>query len=169
MKFALALGVIILISSVFVNAYAQEEFTMKQTTPNGKVQVELFWPEIKYDEIRQFSVTFRDPSTAEPLNNVAFDLRITQGQDLIEDYHDEVANGVMVLEVLFNNSGPATVDVNVKGVDAKAINEKVTFSVTVVPEFPLMMAAITAVSMALVIAARFNSKKMRPFYSHFSG
>lgn len=168
MKFALALGVIILISSVFVNAYAQEEFTMKQTTPSGAVQVELFWPEIKYDEIRQFSVTFRDPSSGEPLNNVAFDLRITQGQDLIEDY-DEVANGVMVLEVLFNNLGPATVDVNVKSVDAKAINEKVAFSVTVVPEFPLMIAAVMAVSMALVIASRFNSKKIRQFYSHFSG
>lgn len=168
MKFALALGVI-LISSVFVNAYAQEEFTMKQTTPSGAVQVELFWPAIKYDEIRQFSVTFRDPSSGAPLNNVAFDLRITQGQDLIEDYHDEVANGVMVLEVLFNNPGSATVDVNVKSVDAKAINEKVAFSVTVVPEFPLTIAAVTVVSMALVIASRFNSKKMRQFYSHFSG
>lgn len=168
MKFALALGVI-LISSVFVNAYAQEEFTMKQTTPSGAVQVELFWPEIKYDEIRQFSVTFRDPSSGEPLNNVAFALRITQAQDLIEDYHDEVANGVMVQEVLFNNPGPATVDVNVKSVDAKAINEKVAFSVTVVPEFPLMIAAVMAVSMALVIASRFNSKKIRQFYSHFSG
>ena len=39
MKFALALGFIFLISSVFVNAYAQEEFTMKQTTPSGAVQV----------------------------------------------------------------------------------------------------------------------------------
>lgn len=160
MKFALALGVI-LISSVFINAYAQEEFTMKQTTPNGKVQVELFWPEIKYDEIRQFSVIFRDPSTAEPLNNVAFDLRIMQGQGIIEDYHDEVANGVMVLEVLFDNPGPATVDVNVKSVGAKAINEKVAFSVTVVPEFPLMIAAIMSVSMALVIAARFNGSAKR--------
>lgn len=156
MKFALALCVIILISSVFVNAYAQEEFTMKQTTPNGEVQVELFWPEIKYDELRQFSVTFRDPSNSEPLNNVAFDLRITQGQDMIENYHDEVANGVMVLEVLFNNPGPATVDVNVKSVDAKTINDKVTFSVTVVPEFPLMMAVVMAVSMALVIVQRSN-------------
>ena len=154
MKFALALGVI-LISSVFVNAYAQEEFTMKQTTKNGKVQVELFWPEIKYDEIRQFSVTFRDPSS-EPLNNVAFDLKIIQGQDMIEDYHDEVANGVMVLGVLFDNPGPATVDVNIKSVDTATINEKVTFSVTVVPEFPLMIAAVMALSMALVIASRFN-------------
>ena len=60
-------------------------------------------------------------------------------------------------------------DVNVKRVDAKAINEKVTFSVTVVPEFPLMIAVVMAVSMAPVIASRFNSKKIRPFYSHFSG
>ncbi len=152
---AVLLGIIML--SFISSAYAQEEFTMKELTASGAVQVELVWPEIGIDEIRQFSVSFRDPSSNELLNNVAFDLVIMQADHVIEDYHDEVANGAMILEALFIDQGPATIDVNVKSVGDIPVNEKVTFSVNVVPEFPIMIAIVMAASMAIVIALRFNA------------
>ena len=152
---AILLGIILL--SFISSAYAQEEFTMKELTASGAVLVELTWPEIGIDEIRDFAVSFRDPANNELLNDVAFDLVIMQADHVIEDYNDEVANGAMTLQVLFEDTGPATIDVNVKSVDNTSINEKVTFSVNVVPEFPIMISIITAVSMAIVIALRFNA------------
>ena len=152
---AVLLGIILL--SFISSAYAQEEFTMKELTASGTVQVELVWPEIGVDEVRQFSVSFRDPANNELLNDVAFDLVIMQADHVIEDYQDEVASGAMILEALFIDQGPATIDVNVKSVGDIPVNEKVAFSVNVVPEFPIMIAIVMAASMAIVIALRFNA------------
>jgi hypothetical protein len=80
-----------------------------------------------------------------------------QGEDLIENYRDQLANGARGFEVLFEEAGSATVHVNIKKVGDTIMYEKFTFSVNVVPEFPVMLAIVMAASMAMVIALRFNT------------
>ena len=146
------------------SVYGQEEYTMKQLIPHGGIQVELIWPEdqdgsfkaIEVDEISNFTVRFVDSSSNKMVDSIAFDLVITQEEYLIENYHDEVADGEMVLQVLFIEKGPATIKVTVKSIGHIPVNELVTFSINVVPEFAFMAVIVMAVSMAIVITTRFN-------------
>ncbi len=147
---------VILILSSSMNVYSQEDYTLKELTASGNYQVELVWPDIQVDKISKFVVRFVDPSNDELMQQVNFDLLIMQGENLIENYHDEIADGIMVLEVLFIDTGSATIDVTIKSVGKKEVGEKTSFSVNVVPEFPLVLAAVMGISMLMVIALRLN-------------
>jgi hypothetical protein len=150
------LGVILL--SLVSTAYAQQEPTMKQLTTDGTMQIEIVWPpDIYPDTIRTFIVRFVDPSSGAFINKVTFDVQVTQGDDLIESYRDQLANGARGFEVLFEEPGSATVHVNVKRVGDTVMDEKFTFSVNVVPEFPVMLAIVMAASMAIVVLIRFGN------------
>ena len=146
------------------SVYGQEEYTMKQLIPHGGIQVELIWPEdqdgsfkaIEVDEINDFTVRFVDSSSNKMVDNIAFDLVIVQEGHLIENYHDELANGETILQYKFIEKGPATIKVTVKGIGNIPVNELVTFSINVIPEFAFMAVIVMAVSMAIVITTRFN-------------
>lgn len=149
------LGIILL--PLISAAYAQQEYTMKQLTTDGTMQVEVVWPpDIYPDTIRTFIVRFVDPSSGAFINKVTFDVQVMQGEDLIENYRDQLANGARGFEVLFEEAGSATVHINMKKVGDTIMDEKFTFSVNVVPEFPVMLAIVMAASMAIVVLARFG-------------
>ena len=138
-----------------MNVYAQGDYTLRELAPSGNYQIELVWPDIQVDKISKFVVRFVDPSNDELMQQVNFDLLIMQGENLIENYHDEIADGIMVLEVFFIDTGSATLDVTIKSV-GKEVGKKTSFSVNVVPELPLVLAVVMGISILMVIALRLN-------------
>jgi len=120
------------------NAYAQEPMVMKQTTPNGKVKVELNWGEVLPDVFYNIGVRFLDPSTDQPLVGVSIDYEVLvlQYEHVIESHHDKNTNsGTEHFEVLFpeDHTGPAQVIITIKTMNDGSgwvqMQEEVSFDV----------------------------------------
>jgi len=141
------------------NAYA-EDLVMEQITPNGKIKVQISWPEVLPDQLYNVGISFIDPDTDQLLDNVSitYDVVVLQYDAIIELYHNQnTNNGVATFEVVFpeDGTGPAQVIVAVtsirNGSDSVQMDEEVSFDVQVVPEFATI-AIVMAFSIATVIA-----------------
>jgi len=156
MKVPVLLAAFVL-SSMLANAFAEEPIVMEQVTPNGQIKVQIEWPEVLPDDIYEFPVRFLDANTNKPIKNVIFAVLITQEDDVIEKYSGLSApNGEALVEVMFGHTGSATVQVVVltiiKGSTYAPMKEQVSFSVNVVPEFPLVVIVmVTSMTIILVL------------------
>jgi predicted secreted protein with PEFG-CTERM motif len=166
-----ALLVVFALSSMLANAYAQEPMVMEQVTPNGKVKVELTWPEVLPDQLYDIELLFLDPESNKPITGfIKYNLAVTQNEDFIEHYTDQITeDGGALFEVVFpeGGTGPAQVIVSITAMNSEAIanlnDMAVVFNVQVVPEFATMTVMIMAISIAAVLAlSRF--KTSRRFY-----
>jgi hypothetical protein len=145
---------------MLVNAYA-EPMVMEQVTPNGKIKVQIEWPEVLPDEIYDIRIQFLDSSTDQLLDGVyvVYDVLVLQDGNAIESYHNlQVQNGFQYFEVLFpeDRAGLAQVIVIIKGMNDGSglveMEEEVTFNVEVVPEFSMMALAAMTLSITAILA-----------------
>lgn len=89
-------------------AYAEEPIVMEQVTPNGKVKVQLTWPEVLPDELYNIEVRFLDPKTGQLLDNahITYDVSVLQDHGPVEMYYDQSTNsGEATFEVVFPEDG----------------------------------------------------------------
>lgn len=166
-KSALVLSLFFL-SFTFNYAYAQEPVIMEQVTPNGKIKVQLSWPEVLPDQLFNIGLTFVDPKTNKPLDNVSigYDVIVLQRNATIEKYDNQkTSTGFATFEVVFpvDGAGPAQVIIAVtsttNGSDSVKMDEMVSFNVQVVPEFPAMVAIVMGISiMMIVVMAKLSCK-----------
>ena len=78
---------------------------------------------------------------------------VVQNNETIEGYTNLISqDGTATFEVMFLDKGPATVDIRIFKVGENSnVNEKISFAVAVVPEFPAMLAILMTTSFAIVI------------------
>ena len=157
--FALVLS-LLLLSLTFNYAYAQEPVIMEQVPPNGKVKVQLSWPEVLPDQLYNVDIRFLDPDTNQPLDNVSigYDVAVSQNDDTIELYTDQnTSTGAARFEVVFpeGGTGPAQVVIAVtsmtNGSNSVQMHEVVSFDVQVVPEFSTLAVMVMAFSIVAVL------------------
>lgn len=149
---------VIMISSLYdASAQESEPIILEQLSPSGQMLVKLEWPEVYPDEIYTFKVSFYDPATGKLLDNdtrLNYNVYITQFDHEVETYmHNLAINGAGEFDVLFapEHEGLAEVIVELRVAshtsgDFTEYNEKVNFSVNVVPEFGV-------IAMIVLIAA----------------
>lgn len=142
------------------SAFAQESIVMEQIIENGQVKVQIEWPEVEPDEIYDIPIKFLDPQTDELMDNVSieYSVSVTQENEQIELFFNETTNtGLGTFGVLFpeKRNGQAQVYIEVYSITDDLgtiiLDEYVTFSVIVVPEFEAVAVAVLAASIAGVI------------------
>jgi len=165
---------ILLVSSLLVDAYAQENgeevmepemeedlhpeehVIMEQLAYDGKIKVQLEWPEVYPKEVYSILVRILDAQTNEPFDKVSFSVVVYQNDEVIESYPNFTAtNGTDVFEVEYLEEGPSQILVRLWNVeDGEDIlnvkGEKVFFSVVVVPEFPFAL-VVMVLSMIMIL------------------
>lgn len=161
MKTALLLMLLFSLFSLALNhAYAQEPVGMEQVTPNGKVKVQLFWPEVLPDELYEVELRFLDPQTNEPITKFWFvyNVAVIQNNETIEVYTNERSDdGKGLFGVVFpvEGTGPAQVIVVITAMGSGPtwanVKERVVFDVQVVPEFPVLLTIIIALPLLAVV------------------
>ena len=138
----------------------QEALVMEQITSDGQVKVQLLWPEVEPDEIYGILINFLDPNTDELLENVEinFAISVIQHGSIIESYHDlHTDKGTMDFVVMFpeNATGPAEVIVEINFVRSDEgvlrLDEEVSFTVQVIPEFEALAMVVLALSFASLL------------------
>jgi len=164
--FALVLS-LLLLSFTFNYAYAQEPVIMEQVPPNGKVKVQLSWPEVLPDQLYNVDIRFLDPVTNQPLDTVSigYDVVVSQNDDTVELYTDQsTRTGAARFEVVFpeDSTGPAQIKIaiiSVTNVSASVqMHEVVSFDVQVLPEFSTLAVMIMAFSITTVLVlSRFKN------------
>ena len=144
----------------------QEPIILEELLPSGQVLVKLQWPEIYPEELSTFKVSFHDPETGELLDGkladetfrLAYNVIVTQFDHPVEHYHQNLTtDGTGEFEILFpaDHEGMAKVTVELRALNRSSgetiwYDEKVNFSVNVVPEFGviammIMMAAFVPI------------------------
>lgn len=152
---------VLLLPLLFSNvAYAEEPMVMEQVTPNGKVKVQLSWPEVLPDQLYNIDVRFLDTKTGQLLDNarITYDVSVLQDHGPVEMYHDQSTNsGEATFEVVFpeDGAGPARVIVAVTSLTNDSgtvqMREEVSFNVHVVPEFGIFSAMIMVFAIGLLL------------------
>jgi len=147
------------LSSVF--AQESEPIILEQLSPSGQVLVKLEWPEVYPHELYTLKVSFHDPNTGELLDNLRlnYNLAITQHDHPVELYeHNLSTDGTGYFEVFFpeDSEGLAEVIIELRLANDKAgniytYNEKVIFSVNVVPEFGLIMMVVLSIAFVPIL------------------
>jgi len=149
--FAIIVSVLIFTSMSFAFA---EPILLEQLSPSEKILVKLEWPEVYPDEIYKFKVSFYDPNTGGLLDDIKlnYNILVSQHDHTVEVYeHNLATDGTGEFEVMFpkESEGPAEIVVELRAASDTGhtilYEEKVTFSVNVVPEFGVI-AAILAVA-----------------------
>jgi len=168
MKVAFVLLSLLLLSFTFNYAYAQEPIIMEQVTPNGKMKVQLIWPEVYPDDLYNIELRFLNPENNELVTDrwILYNVGVFQSDDHIEIYTDKYTeDGKGSFEVVFplEGTGPAEVIVVITafgiGPTWANWNERVVFDVQVVPEFSTLTIIVLAFSIAAVLAlSRFKTK-----------
>jgi len=126
------------------------------------VNVKLEWPEIYPNELSTFKVSFHDPITDELIHtNTRFDytVMVKQNDHIIEEYYEETIKGGHEYNVMFpeDSEGPAEVTVLLHFIrtdyDVLRLDEEITFSVNVVPEFGVIAGIILATAFIPILLA----------------
>ncbi len=158
---AILLSVIMISSLSSVFAQESEPIILEQLSPSGQVLVKLQWPEVYPHELYTLKVSFHDPNTGELLDNLRlnYNLAITQHDYPVEVYeHNLSTDGTGEFEVFFpeDSEGLAEVIVELRLANDKAgntytYNEKVIFSVNVIPEFGLIMMVVLSIAFVPIL------------------
>jgi len=147
MKKILAFFTLFLIFTFIPNISAQvpdKTILFEQLISSGDVNVKLEWPEISPDEVSTFYLSFNDPITDELIENTRFDFIVVvmQGEQIIEDYHEaRTQTATYQFTVLFpeDSQGPAEVLITLDYIrtdeNVLKLDEEISFSVNVIPEF----------------------------------
>ena len=167
-KILAALLSIITVSSLS-SVYAQEPIILEQLSPSEKVLVKLEWPEVEPDQLYHFKVFFVNPETDQLIMTnmrVDYAIAVTQNGHVIEHYdHQKTLTGEGEFEVVFpeDGMGPAEVIVEINSVRSYAgysvemlrLDEEVSFTVEVIPEFEALAMLVLALSfVSLLFLAR---------------
>ena len=179
MKKILVILLSVIVISSFSNVYAQEQTTqepmiLEQLSPSGKVLVNLEWPEVYPGELYTFKVSFHDPKTGKLLDDgirLNYNIEVLQYGHPIESYeHNLTTDGTGEFEVFFHeeSEGLAQVIVELRASshtsgDVIVYNEKVEFSVNVVPEFGVIAMIIFSIAFVPILLLS-KSKLMPKFY-----
>ena len=163
MKTILAILLSVIIISSLSSVFAQESqpIVLEQLSPSGQVLVKLEWPEVYPHELYTIKVSFHDPNTGELLDNLRlnYNLAITQHDSPVEVYkHNLSTDGTGEFEVFFpeESEGLAEVIVELRIANDKSgnmytYNEKVIFSVNVVPEFGLIVMIVLSAAFVPIL------------------
>jgi len=161
MKKILAALLSIIIVSSLSSVYAQEPIILEQLSPSEKVLVKLEWPEVYPDQLHHFKVFFVNPETDQLIKTnirVDYAIAVTQNGNLIELYdHQKTLTGGGEFEVVFpvNATGPAEVIVEINFVrsdqEVLRLDEEVSFTVQVIPEFEALAMVVLALSFVLLL------------------
>jgi len=172
MKKILAIFSSLIIFSSFSSVYAQEPIILEQVSPSGQVLVKLEWPEVYPDKVYTFKVSFHDPETGELLNDeirMVYDVTVLQHDHEVEYYKQNLTtDGTEEFEVFFpeESQGPAEIVVYLNASTDHGFptvyDEKVTFSVNVVPEFGVIAAIVLSIAFAPILLFS-KSKLMTKF------
>ena len=158
MKKILAFMVLSIIFVSFPNISAQEPtepIILEQLISSGDVNVKLEWPEVYPHEISTFKVSFHDPVTDELIHtDTRFDytILVKQNDHIIEQYHEKTIKGGHDYQVMFpeDSQGPAEVTLIIHFIrtdyEVLRLDEEITFSVNVVPEFGVIAAIILSIA-----------------------
>ena len=158
MKKILAFMALSIIFVSFPNISAQEPtepIILEQLISSGDVNVKLEWPEVYPHEISTFKVSFHDPVTDELIHtNTRFDytILVKQNDHIIEEYHEKTIEGGHDYQVMFpeDSQGPAEVTLIIQFIrtdyEVLRLDEELTFSVNVVPEFGVIAAIILSIA-----------------------
>lgn len=142
------------------SAFAQESIVMEQIIENGQVKVQIEWPEVEPDEIYDIPIKFLDPQTDELIDDVTiqYSVSVIQESEQVEFILNETTKtGLASFGVLFpeKRDGQAQVYIEVYSITDDLgtiiLDEYVTFSVKVVPEFEAVAVAVLAASIAGII------------------
>lgn len=90
------------------NAYAEEPMVMEQVTPNGKIKVQITWPEVLPDQLYNIGIKFLDVKTGQLVDKVTitYDVIVLQQGATIEVYGDQnTSTGEGTFEVVFPSDG----------------------------------------------------------------
>jgi len=151
---------LLLFSLALNHVYAQEPVAMEQVTPNGKVKVQLFWPEVLPDALYDIELRFLDTQTNEPITKfwIVYSVVVMQNNETIEVYGNQRADdGKASFEVVFPEEGTGAAQVIVvitamgSGPTWANMKERVVFDVQVVPEFPAVLTIIIALPLLVVV------------------
>ena len=126
------------------------------------VNVKLEWPEVYPHELSTFKISFHDPITGELIHtNTRFDytVMVKQNDHIIEEYYEETIKGGHDYSVMFpeDSQGPAEVTILLHFIrtdyDVLRLDEEITFSVNVVPEFGVIAGIILATAFIPILLA----------------
>ena len=160
MKKILAMLLSIIVVSSFSSVYAQEPIILEQLSPSGQILVKLQWPEVYPHELNNFKVSFHDPETGDLLDEIRlnYNIYVMQYDHEVEHYiHNLTTDGTGDFEILFpeESQGLAEIVVELKASSdhgfATVYDEKVTFSVNVVPEFGVIAAIILSIAFVPIL------------------
>lgn len=135
----------------------QQERPVALVTTNKSFKIQVIWEptEIKPNQIVRFDIKFMNYVTNQPIGNVYYDFAVTKDEQVIKELRKSFAiDGTATHTVEFPSSGSFSVMVNVLGIGdfVEQQNERVSFDVKVVPEFPLSSVIVMASIVGLMIA-----------------
>ena len=173
MKALISLTLLFLSLLLSNNAYAEEPMVMEQVTPNGKIKVQLTWPEVLPGQLYNIGIKFLDANTDQLLDKVAitYDVIVLQQGATIEIYKKQnTSTGEATFEVVFpqDGAGSAEVIVAVTSMTDNSgtvdMDETVSFNVQVVPEFATLAVMVTGFSIAIVLAINRFKNQLRNYF-----
>jgi hypothetical protein len=135
----------------------RQEQPMALVTTNKSFKIQVIWEptEIKPNQIVRFDIKFMNYITNQPVGDVYYDFVVTKDEQVIKELRRSFAiDGTATHTVEFPSSGSFSVMVNVLGISGfgEQQNERVSFDVKVVPEFPLSSIIVMVSVVGLMIA-----------------
>jgi len=153
----------------------QEPIVLEQLTDDGSILVQLVWPEVGTDEIYDIEFSFLDPQTNEPITSIIhYQFSAMQGETIIEIWENSTNTGVSSEEVLYpeNMQGPTEIYIEILSItdDSGTIEnyQEVMFSVTVVPEFPIVVPSFAQPNLVVGVSYGNPLKGPSPYAIYFA-
>jgi len=126
------------------------------TLPNSGIQIKMSWlPEsINTNDTTKFTFEFIDRDTEQHLQNVSFSVHMSLDGTSMGHAHEATApQGIVTVEQKFDAVGSLMIIVESIKVNGTLVNDVAQFGLSVVPEFPVSTAIITALAIGGSIAA----------------